>query len=321
MDTNEKKYNEALEKARKVIEYYKSHHRCDEASIEDLEGIFPELKESEDERMRKAIIRGVQDRKYASWTNFGGVDIEDVLDWLEKQGEQKYTQKDIDDAYLEGMAAAKHELEKQGEKPQIQHKYNVGDWIVNKYGDIYQVKEVMTGSYNLLCTSNAEEINSISQVDNNSRLLTMHDIQKLEKQGEQASASTLTQEEVQKLHDHLEMHKELGDFEKPIEVNVDDLPDNPVDAYAKGVEKARSEMKSEQQTVTFIDSGTMQVIEKLDEIIGKLGNLYEVLAKPYMYPPTNPISGIDVWYKTHGVERVPTVTCNQNVQQHLTTEV
>jgi hypothetical protein len=54
-----KAYDEALEKARKIIEYYKEHHRCDEASIEDLEGIFAELKESEDEdeRMKKSIIQ------------------------------------------------------------------------------------------------------------------------------------------------------------------------------------------------------------------------------------------------------------------------
>ncbi len=95
---------------------------------------------------------------------------------------------------------------------------------------------------------------------------------------------------------------------KPIFVDVDDLPDNPVDAFAKGVEKARSEMKSEPQTVTFIDSGTMQVIDKLNGIVDKLGDIHQVLSKPFQfpyldYPPQGP------WYKTHGVEKVTPVTC------------
>ena len=46
----EKKYNGVLEKAKGIINYYKEHNRCDEAAIEDLEEIFPELKESGDEQ-------------------------------------------------------------------------------------------------------------------------------------------------------------------------------------------------------------------------------------------------------------------------------
>ena len=56
------------------------------------------------------------------------------------------------------------------------------------------------------------------------------------------------------------------------------------------------------------------VIDKLNEIIDKLGDLYEVLSKPYVFPyrdytPPSGILGMDVWYKTHGVEKVPPVTC------------
>ena len=47
----EKKYKEAIKKAEEIIKYYKERNR-DEAAIEDLKGIFPELKESEDERIR-----------------------------------------------------------------------------------------------------------------------------------------------------------------------------------------------------------------------------------------------------------------------------
>lgn len=55
---------------------------------ETIEYIFPELKESEDERIRKEIIRIVD-----IWTNscpiVNGIPAETLLAWLEKQGEKK----------------------------------------------------------------------------------------------------------------------------------------------------------------------------------------------------------------------------------------
>jgi len=73
-----KAYDEALEKARSIIEYYVEHKRNDVLPYikEDLEGIFPELKESEDERIRKEIIDFVKSRG-----GFKG----DWIAWLEKQ--------------------------------------------------------------------------------------------------------------------------------------------------------------------------------------------------------------------------------------------
>ena len=73
-------YDEALEKAKRLYE---------KGTItESLCHIFPELKESEDENIRKALIdffgRGA---KYGGQTN--GVYDKDILAWLEKQGEQK----------------------------------------------------------------------------------------------------------------------------------------------------------------------------------------------------------------------------------------
>lgn len=57
---------------------------------ETIEYIFPELKESEDERIRKALIQNLKER-FGTKGNMGkGLDMPDVLTWLEKQGEQKY---------------------------------------------------------------------------------------------------------------------------------------------------------------------------------------------------------------------------------------
>lgn len=50
-----------------------------------------ELKESDDEKIREAILNGLIDCRDApdlGWSNFGGIHIDDCIAWLEKQGEQ-----------------------------------------------------------------------------------------------------------------------------------------------------------------------------------------------------------------------------------------
>ena len=77
MNLYEKKYQEALERAKDILSYK-------EVCKEDIEYLFPELKESEDEKIRKSLIHYLQglgefdypDKKtYYDW-----------LAWLEKQG-------------------------------------------------------------------------------------------------------------------------------------------------------------------------------------------------------------------------------------------
>ena len=102
-------YDEAI----KVANKYKDTHIMF-SQIKDE--IFPELKESEDEKIRKEILvfmnkldeQGYTDSRYPSW-----------VAWLEKQGET-FTKKDIDDAYLKGVCNTKQELEKQGEQKIIE---------------------------------------------------------------------------------------------------------------------------------------------------------------------------------------------------------
>jgi len=78
-----KKYNEALERAKKLQE------TCDNPSVVGwCEYIFPQLRESEDEKIRIGLIEFFRDwgktRSYC-WNIY----IPDILTWLEKQGEQK----------------------------------------------------------------------------------------------------------------------------------------------------------------------------------------------------------------------------------------
>lgn len=88
----EKAYKEALAKAKETINYYKEHNRGDEASIEDLEEIFPELKESEDEKIRKGIIDFLWKEKIFLQEAHSSVEnnpkyrfVMDAIAWLEKQ--------------------------------------------------------------------------------------------------------------------------------------------------------------------------------------------------------------------------------------------
>lgn len=73
-----KAYDEAVKKAEEIIKYYKTHNRSDEASIEDLETIFPELKESENERIKREILELVS-------ISGNGNQFEEIKDWLEKK--------------------------------------------------------------------------------------------------------------------------------------------------------------------------------------------------------------------------------------------
>ena len=79
MNTYEKKYKEALSKAKDMLSYK-------EVRREDMEYLFPELAESEDEKIRNEIIQFLQlphpqfvgKRNHAEW-----------IAWLEEQGQQK----------------------------------------------------------------------------------------------------------------------------------------------------------------------------------------------------------------------------------------
>ena len=84
MENYEKLYKEALERAQKI---YKAD-KITGIELVTCETIFPELAESEDEKIRKDIIYVLAniDLSLVS-TKFS-----DMLAWLEKQGEQKPTE-------------------------------------------------------------------------------------------------------------------------------------------------------------------------------------------------------------------------------------
>ena len=74
------KYEEALERARKINS---GEGVAAPSDYTICETIFPELKESDDERIRKEIIQSIQD-------NMCIIHKDKCIAWLEKQGEQKF---------------------------------------------------------------------------------------------------------------------------------------------------------------------------------------------------------------------------------------
>lgn len=101
MTTEEKAkaYNKAIQKAK---DYYNEKTKINSEISKVLELIFPELKESEDERIRKALFKLALDTD-----NYKELK-EKALAWLEKQGKQKPNNN-------------------------IELKFKVGDYLVNDY--------------------------------------------------------------------------------------------------------------------------------------------------------------------------------------------
>ena len=87
----EKKYKEALERARDMLSYK-------EVRQEDMEYLFPELKESEDEKIRKQLVEFLDELsklgKNTDFDRYSKADCANWLVWLEKQKTTRWSEKD-----------------------------------------------------------------------------------------------------------------------------------------------------------------------------------------------------------------------------------
>lgn len=137
-------YDETVEKLRKFYRDYDTVS-CLIDVKEELANLFPELKESEDERIRKALIdffsRGAENGEQTN-----GVYDKDILAWLEKQAKHE----SIDpDTLIQQRVDALAQLEKQSEyKPDdtAEPKFKVGDWIVYNY-NLYYINYIALQEY------------------------------------------------------------------------------------------------------------------------------------------------------------------------------
>ena len=169
MDTYEKKYKEALERA--IV----AHKDEDKHLKATLERIFPELKESEDEKIRKALIDLVKCNERSGYKLLNNVPTSSMLTWLESQIDKDKLikeliakQKGLDYPYVTGWR--KNDKDN---KPQVKHSVLMftthgvaeGEWLGEKWCQ-----------YRWSCKIKDEDV-----------LYWLHlsDLENLEKQGEQ----------------------------------------------------------------------------------------------------------------------------------------
>lgn len=86
----EQKYKEVLERAKG--HYGVAVHYGKEEEIQELEHIFPELKEiGEDKKMKEMAIKAVHSPEAQSCLKSWGVNPDDVISWLERQGDKAFS--------------------------------------------------------------------------------------------------------------------------------------------------------------------------------------------------------------------------------------
>lgn len=146
-----KAYDEAIEKLRSLHDDYDTVSTLIDIK-EELEYIFPEFKESEDEKVRKALVELVKCNERSGYTLLNNVSTSSMLDWLEKQGEQKPADN-------------------------FKQKFKVGDWVVHDMSDgrkvIRQIVNITNKSYVL----DGEDFNTFyfNDLENNYHLWTIQD--------------------------------------------------------------------------------------------------------------------------------------------------
>lgn len=142
-----KRYDEALKAA---IAAHKDEDRHLKAT---LERIFPELKESDNERISKALIHLISEQD-GFLTAINGISIKDILAWLDKQGGRK----PVDNQFtLEQASVLDTHIDKFiGQKPadKAEPKFKVGDWIVTDNQTVLLIDKIYEYDYYVIDTNN-----------------------------------------------------------------------------------------------------------------------------------------------------------------------
>ena len=151
---------------------------CGEITRENYEYIFPELKESDDERIRKHLISLFE--KFvtlgvANECETSEIKIDNILSWLEKQGKENPLKGTLGDVF-DDLKLGINPSPKQGEHKsvdKVEPKFKAGDWIVFNGFTLY-VKEVVKGYYRTI--SKGGIVNSHDwDIDNVARFWNIQD--------------------------------------------------------------------------------------------------------------------------------------------------
>ena len=143
-------------------------------SNEVAEKYCPELAESEDEMIRKALIEAFSRPPGHNCVNvFNGIPHHKIVAWLEKQGEQKTIDNLTPQEAMDIAVAKCFEQDEQKPADKVEPKFKVGDWIVFN-GLTLLINEVVQGYYRTI--SRGGITNSYDwDIDNVARLWTIQD--------------------------------------------------------------------------------------------------------------------------------------------------
>lgn len=153
MSDYEKKYKEALQVAKRKLCFDKAG-MVDSFTPNDIYEMFPELKESDDERIRQELI-AIYSVGARGNMKTGDIPDKDIVAWLEKQGEQKFAEGtfvNVDDVREDFIQEVYRVLDADStndranqiidafdnlptvtiEKQGVQPRYNIGDVICDK---------------------------------------------------------------------------------------------------------------------------------------------------------------------------------------------
>ena len=139
-----KAYDEALEKAKSMIDVLRKGE--DILAVSDLESMFPELKESEDDRIRKSLITFFQCFPYTSIESAGTTPTE-VIAWLKKQDEHANFLSKIqvgdkvtrnEGGVLVNISQLERVAKPRRVKPidKVKPKFHEGDWVILTAGEL-----------------------------------------------------------------------------------------------------------------------------------------------------------------------------------------
>ena len=182
-----KAYDEALERAK----YYKK-----ENGSAVISAIFPELKESEDERILEIIKHCVESR-YLHTSTIKGISQKQCFAWLEKQVEHIEVNPSEFDLRLNKLlnqfeSLSKEELAsslsfylnvvqnngtyKQKHTDNFKPKFKTGDWIISKYMHlIMQISNNDNGYYETVEVDGTKRNDSYDFIERNFKLWTIQD--------------------------------------------------------------------------------------------------------------------------------------------------
>lgn len=164
-----RRYDEVINRMK---HYVVDEYGCSRIKVAD---VFPELSESEDEKIRKALM-SILKSDFEKDTTIFGISVGQILAWLEKQSERKSTDKIQIGKEYKCIASPRYSTFMTGKiyKPEdkflcrfmnfcsdcfepiedseqidltsntdkVESKFKVGDWVVTSYGEVSQVISV-----------------------------------------------------------------------------------------------------------------------------------------------------------------------------------